>query len=168
MSKVYQTLLDSVDKRSIIDWAEGNSALLAVTKERVYIVKSMTLSRPDIKSYDIKSITSIHMQKPGMLTAGHMQIIASGVGDKTKSLSSAFDYAKDENTVMIRDNYDHFLRLEQLIYKLKAEDSSVNSKSVPDSGDVFLKLEKLKALLDANIVSKEEYEEKRLELLARI
>ncbi|MBT2288508.1 SHOCT domain-containing protein [Paenibacillus albidus] len=168
MSKLFQALIENVNQREILDWAEGNSAVLAVTKERVYLVKTNTWSRPNIKSYDIRSITSLHLQKPGFM-AGHMQIIASGVGDKTKSLSSAFDYAKDENTIMIKDNYDHFLRLEQLIYKQKEpkNESTPPQPSEPEE-DVFMKLQKLKGLVDAEIISQEEYEEKRLELLARI
>lgn len=117
----------------------------------------------------MRSISSIQVREPGRLTAGHIQIIASGVGDRTGTFSNAFDYARDENTVMIRDNYEHFMRLEQLIYKQKAANHEIPAAQITVNGDdVFVKLEKLKTLLDASIISQTEYESKRIELLARI
>lgn len=40
MSKFYQALTERVNRKDILDWADGTSGLLAVTKERVYIVRT--------------------------------------------------------------------------------------------------------------------------------
>ncbi|WP_068616629.1 SHOCT domain-containing protein [Paenibacillus tuaregi] len=176
MSKLHQKLIERVNKKDILDWAEGVNGLLAVTESVVYLLRGKLLDRKSFKTYTIKSISSIQTKKPNLLTRGHFQIIASGVGDRTKRYSTAFDYAQDENTVMISDNFDHFLRLEQLIYKLQNspapapshQQQSAQHVSTQPSDDVFTKIEKLSELRNKQLITDEEYEAKRKELLAQI
>lgn len=170
MSNLMGKLLESVDQKDIIGFAEGINGLIAVTKNVVYLQRGKLLERKSLKTYMIKSITSIQTKKPSMLTAGHFQIIASGSGDDTKRFGSAFDYAKDENTVMIRGNFDDFKRIEQLIYKLQSDPSPAVpvAQAAPTSEDAFTKLEKLAKLKEQGIISEEEFELKKKDILSQV
>lgn len=172
MSKLYNTLIERVDKRTILDWAEGVNGLIAVTNNLVYLVRGGIMEKEKVKTYTVRGITSVQVKKPSTFTNGHFQIISPGVGDKTSRYGTV-NYALDENTVMVRSNYDHFLRLEQLIYKLQSEPqvvvANVSAHTEPQkNGDTYEELEKLKKLKDLAIISETEYEEKRKKLLSRI
>lgn len=172
MSKLQALLFENVNKREVSDFCEGVNGLVAVTENMVYLVRGGLLERKAIKTYSIKSITSIEIRKPNMLTNGHFQIITSGNADRTKRFSTAFDYAKDENTVMVKaTSYDHFVRLEQLIYRFRdkaAESAVVEAAPTTQSDDVFAKIEKLASLKERNIITAEEFEKKKEELLSQI
>jgi hypothetical protein len=173
MSKLQALLFERVNKREVIDFVEGVNGLIAVTANTVYLVRGSILEKKVVKTYAIKSISSIEIRKPNLITNGHFQIIASGSGDRTKRYSTAFDYAKDENTVMIRSNYEHFLRIEQLIYKQRDKADHVTEIIAPvavakEDDDVFSKIEKLASLKERNLISAEEYEKKKAELLSQI
>ncbi|GAA0397948.1 SHOCT domain-containing protein [Paenibacillus motobuensis] len=170
MSKLYNALTDRVNKREVMDWAEGLNGLVAVTKSNVYLVRGGFMEKEKVKTYILRGITSIQAKRPTTFTNGHFQIISSGVGDKT-SRYGTINYALDENTVMIRSNFDHFLRLEQLIYKIQSEPQVVIANSVQEvqkEEDTFVMLEKLKKLREMSAITEAEYEEKRKELLSRI
>ena len=171
MSKLQTLLFEKVNKTDIIDFSEGVNGLIAVTSSVVYIVRGSFLERKVIKTYAIKSISSIELRKPNLLTNGHFQVITSGNGDRTKRFSTAFDYAKDENTIMIRtSSYDHFIRIEQLIYQLRDKEiaNSEVSASSAQEDDIFIKIEKLSLLKDKNLITAEEFESKKTELLSQI
>ncbi|GAA0840430.1 SHOCT domain-containing protein [Brevibacillus reuszeri] len=171
MSKLYQRLLEKVSKADIVDWAEGVNGILAVTKSHVYIIRGNAFEKKTIKTYSLKSISSVQTRKPNLLTRGHIQIITSGVGDRTGAFSSSFNYALDENSVMISNNFDHFVRLEQLVYKLQSQSevaSSITINEAPQADDVFTKIEKLSELRNKSLITEEEYEAKRTELLSQI
>lgn len=171
MSKLQSLLFERVNKREIIDFSEGLNGLIAVSSNVVYIVRGSFLERKAIKSYAIKSISSVELRKPSLISNGHLQIITSGNGDRTKRFSTAYDYAKDENTIMIKSSsYDHFVRIEQLIYKLRdKENENVQvSQSVSSEDDVFQKIEKLAQLKEKNLITSEEFEKKKSELLSKI
>lgn len=74
---------------------------------------------------------------------------------------------------MIRSNYEHFLRIEQLIYKQRDKADHVTEIIAPvavakEDDDVFSKIEKLASLKERNLISAEEYEKKKAELLSQI
>lgn len=168
MSKLLNKLLESVNREDIIDYAEGVNGLIAVTKNQVYLQRGKLLERKILKSYAIKSITSIQTKKPALFTNGHMQIIASGSGDRTKRFSSSFNYATDENTVMIREEFENFQRIEQLIYKLQSDQTSHAAPKESTQEDPIAKIEKLNKLKESGIISEEEFESKKKQLLELI
>jgi hypothetical protein len=165
MSKWYELLLERVQENEIIEKVEGVNGLIAVTNSNVYLVRGAFLEKKVVKTYAIKNITSIETRRPGMMTNGHFQIISSGNSDNTKRNSSVFDYVKDENTIMIRDGYEDFLKIERVIYDLRDKPSESTTK-IED--DVFTKIEKLSKLKDQNLITEEEFETKRKELLEKI
>lgn len=170
MSKLQALLFEKVNKSDVLDIAEGVNGLIAVTQNMVYMVRGAFLERKAVKSYSLVSISSIELRKPNLLTNGHFQVITSGNVDKTKRNSNAFDYAKDENTIMIRSSsYDHFVRIEQLIYKLRDKEQPIKSEFSPISDDdIFVKIERLAELKNKNVITNEEFESKKADLLSKI
>jgi hypothetical protein len=169
--KHLKLLLERVNRSDIIEYAKGVNGLIAVTKSIVYIVRGNSLERKVIKTYKIKSISSIELKKPNILTNGHFQIITSGNSDNTNRYSSAFAYAKDENTIMFRTSiYEHFLRIEKLIYQLRDQETQIQNTIVESvqEVDVFTKIEKLAQLRDKQIITTEEFEKKKSELLTNL
>lgn len=167
MSKWREMLLERVSESTIIDSAEGINGLLAVTEDVVYLVRGGFMERKTIKSYALRSVSSVELKKPNPLFNGHIQVIASGNGDRTKWNSSAFSYAMDENTIMLRaEHYEWFVALEQLIYKRR--DRAIPTAIITQESDVFDKIEKLAKLKEQRLISEAEYEEKRAKLLAEI
>lgn len=166
--KHLKLLLERVDRDDILQYVRGVNGLVAVTKKIVYIVRGSMLERKVIKTYSIKGITSIELKKPGLLMNGHFQIISSGNSDRTIRSSGTFDYARDENTVMIRYDYEKFVELEQLIYSLRDSDDGSFSDENKESDDVFEKIKKLAELKSLNLITEQEYESKKNELLSKI
>ncbi|SDY92951.1 Short C-terminal domain-containing protein [Evansella caseinilytica] len=113
------------------------------------------------KEIRIKSITGIQLKKPGF-TNGYIQFVYSGSSEvKGKS---AFDAANDENTIMInsKKQYNKFLKCKELIeqYQDQIEDSGgINPISAADE------LKKLAELKDAGILTEEEFNAKKKQLL---
>lgn len=167
--KHLKLLLERINRSEIIEYSKGVNGLIAVTKSIVYIVRGTSLERKVIKTYEIKSISSIELKKPNMFTNGHFQIITSGNSDKTNRHSSAFEYAKDENTIMFRSSvYEHFLSLEKLIYQLRDQEIQNTTIESVQKDDVFNKIEKLAQLRDKQIITTEEFEKKKTELLTNL
>lgn len=169
MSKLLDFLYEKVDKRDLIYECEGINGVIAMTKTMVYLVRGGALERKAIKTYSLKNIISIETRKPNLLTNGHFQLITSGNNDRTKRFSTAFDYAKDENTVMLRSHhYDDFARMEKLIYQYRDQEPEIIQPAQEIEEDIFEKIEKLNALFEKKIISSEDYEQKKAELLSRI
>jgi hypothetical protein len=169
--KHLKLLLERISRSDIIEYSKGINGLIAVTKSIVYIVRGTSLQRKVIKTYELKSISSIELKKPNILTNGHFQIITSGNSDQTNRYSSAFDYAKDENTIMFRSSdYDQFVKIEKLIYSLRDQETQSHNTLVESvkKDDTFAKIEKLAQLRDKQIITKEEFEKKKIELLAEL
>jgi len=170
MSKYLSYIEGNVNKRDILDWAEGVNGLIAVTESTVYLVRDgLGFGRKTVKTYAISGISSIETKNPNLMTNGHFQILASGNADSTKKFGSAFSYAKDENTVMVRSNFDHFKRIEALIFKQKSKANTVNvvvnSDAQKTEESPIDKIKKLAELRDSGIITNDEFEEKKRELL---
>lgn len=169
--KHLKLLLEKIDISEIIRFSRGVNGLVAVTQSMVYMVRGSAIERKVIKSYSLNSISSIELRKPGLMTNGHFQIITSGNTDRTKRFSSAFDYAKDENTIMIsvmHGNYEEFVAIEQLIYDLRDKNHSEQNSKTSPSEDNFEKIKKLNELYMSGIITEEEFKEKKSELLSKI
>ncbi|WP_410771021.1 SHOCT domain-containing protein [Fontibacillus sp. BL9] len=169
--KHLKLLLEKVRRDDIIEFAKGVNGLVAVTSSNVYIVRGTTIERKIIKSYSIKSISSIELKKPGLMMNGHLQVITSGNNDRTNRFNTAFDYAKDENTVMISKlsgDYDKFVSIENLIYKLRDNLNTRPAAASSKTNDIFEQIKKLGELRDLKLITEEDYEIKKIELLSKI
>jgi hypothetical protein len=168
MADLYKLLYERVSMDDVIKVADGVNGLIAVTKSNIYLVRGKLLEKKLVKTYGIKNISSIEIRKPGLMFNGHFQIITSGNQDKTKRNSSTFDYVKDENTVMIRGNFDEFLEVEKLIYQFRDDLNETKSTEGTSNDDVITKIEKLARLKEQNIITEEEFELKKKDLLEKL
>ncbi|MGZ9585535.1 SHOCT domain-containing protein [Paenibacillus marinisediminis] len=171
MSKLQSYLFEKVNPKDVMALEEGMNGLVAVTSSIVYLVRGKLLEKKSIKTYSISSISSIDLRKPSIFTRGFFQIISSGSGDRTKRTSSDMDLARDENTVMFTGaSYDQFVKIEQLIYKLRdtAKAPATIHVTANNEDDALAKLEKLAKLRDQNVITAEEFEAKKAELLAKL
>ncbi|MEF2968870.1 SHOCT domain-containing protein [Paenibacillus sp. M1] len=86
-----------------------------------------------------------------------------------KRLTKTNDYLFDENTIVINNNkhYEDLKRIEQLIYKLQNEPAPV-APTNQSGEDAFTKLEKLAQLKEQGIISAEEFEAKKKEILSQV
>lgn len=111
------------------------------------------------KTIPLKSVTSIQIKRPGM-TNGYIQF---GVLGGLESRAGVFNATQDENTVMFsKKYYDDMLNLkeniESIIFSKSSDDHAVSS--------VADELLKLKQLLDADVLTKDEFEQQKIKLLA--
>ncbi|MFF2909954.1 hypothetical protein [Paenibacillus sp. NPDC057934] len=172
ISKFQALLFENVNKREVSDFCEGVNGLVAVTENMVYLVRGGLFEKKTIKTYTIKSIISVGLRKPNMITNGHFQIITSGNSERTKRFRIAFYCAKDEHTITFKaPSYDHFTRLKQLIYKFRdkaLQPAVVEAESTTPSDDVLAKIEKLASLKEKIIITVEEFEKKRGTALSNV
>lgn len=111
------------------------------------------------------SIMAIEIKKPG-IQAGYIQFVVAGSQEVKKKGSFGMNLADDENTVLFNDpsKYKEALEIRDRIekYKNKAYQQSVVVQSEVSVADELLKL---KSLLDAGIISEEEFSQQKYKLL---
>nr|WP_257007687.1 DUF4429 domain-containing protein [Enterococcus hirae] len=111
------------------------------------------------KTISFRNISAIQLKKPG-LTNGYIQFTILG---GRESRAGIFAATKDENTVMFsRKYYTDMLNLKKFIeYQQKSIFDNTSSVQISPADEVL----KLKDLLDKNIITLEEFELKKKELL---
>lgn len=111
------------------------------------------------KTIYLTQISSIQVKPGSMITNGYIQFSLSGGNESTKGIMNA---TKDENTVMFsrKDN--------ELVNKMKAEIEQLKNRAQspgtiqPSAAD---EIRKYKQLFDDGIISEEEFNAKKKELL---
>lgn len=114
------------------------------------------------KEIRINSITGIQLKNPG-LTNGYIQFSFSGSGEQKGR--STFDAAKDENTIMIssKKQYEQMEKVKELIGRY--QDSSESHIIPTQELSVADEINKFAELRDAGILTNEEFEAKKKQLL---
>jgi len=108
------------------------------------------------KTIYFNQITSIKVKQGGLLTNGFIQFSLAGNQEGKRGL---LDQTKDENTVMFRkDKNEAVQQIREYIEKRRSSASST-PVSVADE------LTKFKALLDKNVLTQEEFDIKKRQLL---
>lgn len=111
------------------------------------------------KNILISSLSGVQIKKPGF-TTGYIQFIFSGSKDSTGSFSAV----KDENTVIFnKPEYDQALELRDYVEEFMNQPST--SQTAATSISIADELLKLKQLLDAGVLSQEEFDTQKTKLL---
>ena len=111
------------------------------------------------KEIFINQISSTQLKKAGNFTNGYIQFAFLG-GQESKG--GLFNATMDENTVMFRKNKNQeFEEIKEMIEK-KIADNQKGSNNKSDSLD---DLEKLKELKDKGIITEEEFNKKKKQIL---
>ncbi len=112
------------------------------------------------KSIPIKNITAIQIKKPG-ITTGYIQFSQHGM---MESEGGVFDAVKDENTIIFqKKEYDQALELKEYIESVQAKQNNQTTEKV-DSSEAD-ELIKFKQLADEGVITQEEFEAKKKQLL---
>lgn len=150
-------------KREIIIKSPGKT-IIKLNNESLTICRKGFLNFSNMglkgdKTISFRNISAIQLKKPG-LTNGYIQFTILG---GRESRAGIFAATKDENTIMFsRKYYTDMLNLKKFIeYQQKSIFDNTNSVQTSPADEVL----KLKELLDQNIITSEEFELKKKELL---
>lgn len=148
--------------------AKGTNGTLVVKENTIEIIRSglnaRLLGLRGNKEILIKNITSIQFKKPGLLTNGFIQFAFSG---SSESKGGVIDATKDENSVVFtKSELKNFERLKDIINEKRnnAHFTTV-PHNLPLQDDIYTQIEKLSALKDKGIITTEEFEGKKKQLL---
>lgn len=149
-----------------------DSAIIG-TDRRVFVFKKGVLSgsafAKKLSSWDYRNITGIQVETGVMGGVAAVQAAGVGTGDLSYWGGGKSDPRKAPNAVALAR--DHFKQAKEAVAVLRQRISdhqatgSVTSTAAPDSMD---QLRKLAELRDAGILTSEEFESKKAELLARM
>lgn len=145
--------------------ADGVNGSLIIYPNRILISRQSSFIAKSSRLYDkeitIKSVSAIQIKEPSMFMNGFIQFSFSG-GKESKG--GAFDAAKDENSIVVnKKQIESFKKAKEIIYDLMNKpDAPTAQPSVDDSLD---RLEKLAALFEKNIISEEEFNAKKKQIL---
>jgi len=114
----------------------------------------------------IKNITSVEVKKPGPFVVGFIQFsIAGGIARNSsfKISGGTYDAVQDENSVVFdgQEKYQDALKIKNYIENY-TEPSNKSTQPNFSSADEILKLKKL---ADEGVLTKEEFEAKKKQLL---
>ncbi len=118
------------------------------------------------KTLPIKSITSVEVKKPGMMTVGFIQFSTAGSVARNSSFTltgGSFDAVQDENSATFRDKaeYQTALLIKQYIDNFAQLGEPLRLPQVSGADEIL----KYKKLMDEGVLSKEEFEVKKRQLL---
>lgn len=144
----------------------GTNARVIVYEDRVDIERTgfwnkLSYGFSGTKSIPMSSITSIQYKAGGGILNGFLQFGVLGGKERNSGLSGA---ASDENSVVFpKDKNEKAAKIRAFVEKKIAERSSpVQSAGIVSAADEVLKL---KQLLDAEIITADEFEAKKKQLL---
>ncbi|MFT8362960.1 MAG: SHOCT domain-containing protein [Sporolactobacillus sp.] len=150
-----------VKKEIVVKWPA--KTIISVGEKSLTIKRKgfMSLATQGLKgekTIPYKSITSIQLKKPGV-TSGYIQFTLIGGNESRKGV---FDATHDENTVMIASKPAYEDMLELKSYIESEQDESATSQNTASDAD---ELRKYKSLLDDGIISQDEFDAKKKQLL---
>lgn len=115
------------------------------------------------KTIPLKSITAVQIKKPG-LTNGYIQF---GLLGGNESKGGVFAAAQDENTIMFaKKHYKDMVELKNYIESIIFSDNdNTTIINAPVEKSTTEQLKEYKELLDMEIITQEEFDKKKTELL---
>ncbi len=149
-------------------YGEGTNGSLIVNEYSITIMRkgftTKLIGLRGNKEILISDITSIQFKEPGLLTNGFIQFSFAGSNERN---GGTFNAVSDENSVTFtKKNAKKFQYLKEVIDRKriasKNNSSSTSTSSLPDTyGD----LEKLAQLKDKGIITQEEFDVKKKQIL---
>jgi len=114
------------------------------------------------KEIDAQALTAIQFKEAGLMINGYIQFVFGG---SRESKGGAFDSAKDENSVMFNRNQEQrFRRLKEIVDKARRS-SPVNNASTGGVSREVGELERLAALFERGLLTEEEFQAKKRQIL---
>lgn len=138
---------------------------IRITRKDIGTVHEINHLRSGEKEIRVDNITSIQLKEPSTFAKGYIQFGQSG---HTESDDGTFDEASDENSVLFTDEQtDKFIELRDEIEKLQQRHKGA-AATTESEVDPTEQLKNIKELHDSGVLSDEEFEEKKQDLLDQI
>lgn len=137
---------------------------ITVDGGKVIITKKGMLTAKREKVIPISNISGVEVKKPGMVN-GFIQIQIAGQksGDSSFTFTGgAFDAASDENSVLFSSKSDYSVALKMQEHILSYNDRPSQQPAATSAADEIVKF---KGLLDQGIITQEEFDSKKKQLL---
>lgn len=145
-----------------------NKAIIKVTNNALSITRKgvmsgLTHGLKGEKSIPLKNITAVQLKKPGF-NNGYIQF---GLLGGNESKGGILDAAQDENTIMFtRKYYPEMVELKEIIESyIFSETTNTTIVNAPVEKTSVEQVKELKELLDMDIITQEEFDRKKNELL---
>ena len=143
--------------------AKGINGKLELLEDKVRIVRKgtwslLTQGLKGNKEILISQISSIQFKAAGHLTNGYMQVAFLGGQESKRGI---FDAVKDENTVMFNKKQQPSFEA----IKMELDKKMATPKTEAKVSSELDELEKLASLRDRNIITEEEFQIKKKNLL---
>ncbi|MFS0783294.1 SHOCT domain-containing protein [Bacillus sp. 1P06AnD] len=115
------------------------------------------------KTIDITNMSGVQVKKAGSMTNGYIQFIFMGSKENKGGLMAA---TKDENTIMYAKKEQSYVDEIQKYVEDMIANRNKNSVIIQEvKTDVSEEIRKFKALMDDGIISEEEFQSKKKQLL---
>lgn len=151
----------------IYNFNGGVNDILIVYDDRVVIqhkgmLNLIAMGNKGDKTIYFSDITSIQFAKPAFISPAYIQFSIPGGNE---SRGGSWDALSDENTITLKSDKDILAKAEEIVaYLNEALRKTKNSKGQA-ALSVADELKKFKELLDLEIITKEEFEAKKRQLL---
>lgn len=149
-------------------YAEGTNGTLRINNSTIELIRkginARLLGLRGNKEILISSINAIQFKEPGMLTNGFIQFVFSG---SSESKGGFFDATKDENSIVFTKKHSkQFAFLREIINEKRDElrNTKPENTSVAQT-NIYADLEKLAELRDKGILTNEEFDTKKKQIL---
>ena len=152
----------------ILKGKQGKTVLVA--GDAIRIVKQGLLSGRNERTLPIRNISSVEVKKPGGFP-GFIQFSISGgmVRDRSLTLTGgAFDAAQDENSVLFNgeESYQIALQIKAYVESWSAPTERGTGPHPATPRSAADEIQKLKALMDDGVLTKDEFENQKRKLLS--
>jgi hypothetical protein len=112
------------------------------------------------KTIYLRQISSIQVKPGTAFTNGYIQFTLAGGNENTKGL---FNATQDENTVMFAKKHNQLV--EQIKAKIEELQNTATVAGTPVQASAAEEIKKFKELLDQGIITQEEFDKKKKQLL---
>lgn len=137
----------------------GGGKIVEVKGNIISITETITKKQ---KTIPVNSVISVQIKKPGLL-GGYLYFQTVG-GLDNSSRKTVMNYIKDENSIILgtRKMYKIAVQIKEYVEKIQSSPNNVNVINQTSSADELIKF---KQLLDEGVITQEEFELKKKQLI---
>lgn len=115
------------------------------------------------KTFDINNISGVQLKDAGTFTSGYIQFILLGSRESKGGLMAA---TKDENTIMfVKKEQKMADEIKSYVENILASKNKLSINTDKTSSDSAEEIRKFKSLLDEGIITQEEFDLKKKQIL---
>lgn len=164
-----------IGNRRVVAEISGNNRYIIISDDIVFVgskgIASGSFFGTKVKRYPIDTITSIDVRK-ALLTV-ELEIVMPGAFEAGNTRQGISSRATNENITMFKKNqYEDVQRIANLIFEIqqwrKENQNKPQAQVIEKKSTIPEQIKQLAELRDDGILSFEEFEEKKKELLSRL